>query len=228
MKRFLLFLTAAVIGLFSCEREATTVPDTPMGGNDIPSTPVEETVADHEGNIYPIKKIGNQTWTTKNMCCKTLKDGTNIIASSSNQSSFTSPVGYHSNNGNLYNLLAAEEICPDGWHLPSRQEWNMLIGNSGYYAAKSLASTTGWKESNVAHTPGCEPYLNNSTGFNASPSGFGMNGGYSQGKGSYFWAAGICSNGYDGTTFYIYYNEIDVKRRDWNLDIGAAVRCVKD
>lgn len=228
MKRIILFLAVAVMSFASCERKAIPTPYNSGSNNDTPNTPIEETVTDHEGNIYPIKRIGGQTWTTKNMCCNTLKDGTPIIATSSNQSSFTTPIGYHSYNGNLYNLLAAEEICPDGWHLPSRQEWNMLIGNSGYYAAKSLASSTGWKESSVEHTPGFESYLNNSTGFSATPTGFGMNGSYSQGKGSYFWASGICANGYDGTTFYIYYNEIDVKRRDWNLDIGAAVRCVKD
>lgn len=232
MKKIIFILFLSLL-FFSCEREPSPVPNNPSGNNDNPLPQNEqETVKDHEGNIYPIKKIGDQIWTTKNMCCNTLKDGTPIISESMSYTSFYSPVGYHTSNGNLYNLLAAEEICPDGWHLPTRQEWEKLFG-TGTYAAKPLASQNGWKESNIENTPGYDPILNNSKGFDAYPTGYGMNAGYSQGKGAYFWASGRCVNqgyneDYNGTVFSLYYNEVYTKRRDMNLDIGAAVRCIKD
>ena len=226
--RTLFFLFVSVV-IFSCDKETNSVSNNAVNNNNISNPPAEETtVKDHEGNEYPIKKIGKYTWTTENMKCTTLKDGTSILSTSTNYSSFQDPVGYHTYLGNLYNLHAAEQICPDGWHLPSQQEWGNLFANSGAYVAKSVASKNGWAQSNVDYTPGNVPSANNTSGFNALPIGFIMNSENAQNKGAYFWASGIHANGYDGTLIYIYYNEVDNKSRNMNLDVGAAVRCVKN
>lgn len=37
--------------------------------------------------------------------------------------------------GVLYNWRAAQDACPDGWHLPSDEEWEQLtvyLGDNGY------------------------------------------------------------------------------------------------
>jgi len=35
-------------------------------------------------------------------------------------------------------------VCPSGWHLPSRAEWNTLVDYVGGSAGKKLKSTSGW------------------------------------------------------------------------------------
>jgi uncharacterized protein (TIGR02145 family) len=50
--------------------------------------------------------------------------------------------------GRLYTLEAARTACPRGWHLPSSDEWDVLIKSAGgsSVAAKKLKSTSGWNE----------------------------------------------------------------------------------
>jgi uncharacterized protein (TIGR02145 family) len=49
--------------------------------------------------------------------------------------------------GKLYDWDAALSVCPDGWHLPTVQEWNELIGMVGGKKndGKSLRSKDSWK-----------------------------------------------------------------------------------
>ena len=58
-------------------------------------------------------------------------------------------------------------ICPTGWHLPSKAEWESLIENIGGsdVAGKLLKSTEGWSDD--ANENGSDAY-----GFNALPVGF--------------------------------------------------------
>jgi len=64
--------------------------------------------------------------------------------------------------GRLYEWDDAIRICPDGWHLPSRNEWNALISFVGTDAGKKLKSiSSNWRDS-----AGTDDY-----GFGALPSG---------------------------------------------------------
>jgi uncharacterized protein (TIGR02145 family) len=77
--------------------------------------------------------------------------------------------------GRLYTWLAAAYACPEGWYLPTDEEWKKLelylgmtyfeTGQSGYRGKKEgemLKSVSGWYE----HGNG-----NNAAGFNALPGG---------------------------------------------------------
>ena len=97
--------------------------------------------------------------------------------------------------GLLYNGYAAcgsaltnffQGVCPDGWHLPSQNEYEQLtsyVGNQSQYVcggssiAKSLASPSGWigTSSNTCSVKYC-PDENNATGFTAVPAGANGNG----------------------------------------------------
>ena len=83
----------------------------------------------------------------------------------------------------LYNWTAAMDACPDGWHLPKRTEWTQLydylkekdiygFDNDRRKIAKSLASKTGWSNSNYVGTPGYNLGNNNTSGFEARPGGY--------------------------------------------------------
>jgi len=62
--------------------------------------------------------------------------------------------------GRLYNWETAMKICPSGWHLPSRAEWELLTATVG--EGKFLKSTSGWNENGE-----------DKFGFSALPGGMG-------------------------------------------------------
>jgi uncharacterized protein (TIGR02145 family) len=95
----------------------------------------QETVKDYDGNIYLIKRIGNQEWMMENL---------NSIHDS--KGSKIKRVCYdliRENCDKYGGLYAWEElhldednnnlqgICPDGWHIPTDQDWSELISNLG-------------------------------------------------------------------------------------------------
>jgi hypothetical protein len=50
--------------------------------------------------------------------------------------------------GRLYDWAEAGQACPEGWHLPSDKEWQILVDFAGGYevAGKKLKSKSGWTE----------------------------------------------------------------------------------
>lgn len=68
-----------------------------------------------DGKVYKTVKIGNQTWMAENLNFKTPN----------------SWCAECEKLGMLYNFEDAKIACPDGWHLPSVDEWEILIKNLG-------------------------------------------------------------------------------------------------
>lgn len=96
--------------------------------------------------------------------------------------------------GLLYNWLAAvncsnssntvpshvQGACPNGWHIPSKAEWQQLVDyvesmtvcDCGLrHIAKSLSSVDTWRHSGVGCSPGNSTSSNNNSGFNAIAAG---------------------------------------------------------
>ena len=113
-------------------------------------------------------------------------------------------------------------VCPKGWHLPSRDEWNTLLTAVGgeAKAEKMLRSTEGWKDK------GSDTF-----GFSALPAGYRKYTGYFDAEGSggaHFWSSSdgdsygvygmyVFSFG-SGAGLYDYYYKAE----------GFSVRCLKD
>ncbi|MDY6347568.1 MAG: FISUMP domain-containing protein [Bacteroidales bacterium] len=169
-----------------------------------PGIPV---VYDHEGNEYNTVKIGNQCWTKENMRCETspkghLKFGENY-ASHRYAYYYGTPTDFPlKDRGYFYNWGGAMDtveigdintqleyprrgICPEGWHIPSNEEWMALIdyvktqecyacGDDSENVAKSLASKLYWNYHEDCCAIGNDPSFNNATGFSAVPVGVGM------------------------------------------------------
>jgi hypothetical protein len=94
------------------------------------SQPELQGVMDADGNIYRIVEIGDQTWMQENLRVTHAPDGNDILgyAYISNPDSLKKY-------GRLYTWDVAmngskeegtQGICPDGWHLPSDEEWKQL------------------------------------------------------------------------------------------------------
>ncbi len=134
--------------------------------------------------------------------------------------------------------------CPEGWHLPSDDEWTQLeeylIANGHNYdgttegnkIAKSLASDNGWFSSEDDGVPGNTDYTEdrNMSGFSALPGGTR----YADDNTFEFITATIAfwSATQSGSTAWyrvLYYDEIYFYRNNFfTKDNGLYVRCVKD
>ena len=135
------------------------------------------TVKDVDGNTYGTVKIGEQCWMRQNMRAKHYPSGTSLWYYDDSDSDI--PLA---DRGYLYSWGVAKNICPTGWHLPSKADWKQLtdyVGSVSQYhcgnnskIAKALASPSWWNSSNVACHPGNQIVPNNATGFGAVPAGY--------------------------------------------------------
>lgn len=117
-------------------------------------------------------------------------------------------------------------ICPSGWHLPKKAEFETLftaVGGSST-AGTMLKSTSGWDDYKGESGNGTDAY-----GFSALPAGYRWDvGNYSLlGSLAYFWSAT------EERGFYAYYMGLYYKHEDGNLgdddkDYMYSVRCLKD
>lgn len=149
-------------------------------------------VKDVDGNIYTTVKIGKQCWLAENLRTSRYADGVEIPQSTSR--STTVAYRYCANiddvpkYGLSYNWPAimnghassndvpsgVQGPCPDGWHVPSVAEFNILINyaKKNYsYSAKSLASKSDWSSSMGPYPwiVGNNQSANNESGLNLYP-----------------------------------------------------------
>ena len=201
------------------------------------------TVSDIDNNAYNTVLIGTQCWTQSNLKVTKYNDGT-LIPDFTNITSISSiPLsgaraeyvvsgvpssGYVGTYGYLYNWYAvadSRKLCPTGWHVPSKDEWDILISYLGTNAGgkMQLISTLWSSQSSGA---------NNSSGFSAIPGGYG-GGPISNfiSSASYFWSSSERPTG--GVGVPSAYNI----RLENNLNLfnefidqyrGLSVRCLKD
>ncbi len=209
------------------------------------------TVTDYDGNTYKVVKIGNQCWMAENLATKHYADGTPIphITDNTtwhNQSETDKAWCYPSNsssNGDTYGALytwaaamneesssnsnpsGVQGICPDGWHLPSGNEWEELADYLGGYSIAGVKlkekGTTLWKSPNEGAT--------NSSGFSGRPSGFRDTGGsfYDIGETALFWSS-YSSGGMMADRFKIFYQYKMSSLTFSDKEFGFSVRCVKN
>lgn len=133
---------------------------------------------DIDENIYNAVKIGNQIWMAENLKTTRLNDGEEIILSETNFSwvfGETYKFCYYNNNSNnndtygkLYNrqVVASGKVCPEGWKVPSREDWEELIDYLGENPGGKLREigTEYWNSPNSGAT--------NDYGFTALPGGW--------------------------------------------------------
>ncbi len=151
-----------------------------------------------DGQSYETVLIGEQCWMVENLKylpkVNTPSDGSDLIPkyyvydyNGTSVAQAKASENYQ-NFGVLYNWSASmQDVCPQGWHLPSKPEWEALslyVRNQpefycedqyGSFAgiAKALADSTYWNNTSTYDcTVGNNPSANNATGFSGLPGGY--------------------------------------------------------
>ena len=200
-------------------------------------------VKDVDGNSYDAVRIGDQVWMKTNLRTKHFRDGSEIGCY---EPTWRECPGYDKKTYGLcysWSIVADERgLCPEGWHVPSDKEWDLLaeyVGGQEEYAyngdpikiAKSLASTIGWKKSFAGGgCPGYHRKTNNATGFSAIPIGRGV---LCDSAGYYteFWSSTPHGQTFDdgyALSIILSYNRENLLFLNESSNIGLSVRCVKD
>lgn len=211
-------------------------------GNQITFTTLEEqggeTVTDIDGNAYSIISIGEQQWIASNLRVAKFNNGDVIpnVQSDGDWSGTDYPVKWANYNnetandaiyGKLYDgrvAIDARNVCPEGWHVATKAEWENLISYLGGTSAagNKLMDNSGnfWATPNEA---------SNESGFKALPGGYRASSGtfLSLTYSADFWTSTQAST---ISTHYVYlhYSGSLTVSDGMTGGTGRSIRCVKD
>ena len=201
-------------------------------------------VFDIENNYYPSIILGNQEWMASNLKTRVYSNGDSINSFETLWVWYNNDPGMDSIYGKLYNYAVVEDtakICPCGWHVPSENEFAVLINYLGGFqeaAVKLKARGTIqdgdglWYEKDN----GTSAVGNNTSGFTALPAGEGTIGNNFFYKDSIttFWAnASIVTH---DEAFRLHFDdEFVAQRKFFNTNPSNSansfyfsIRCIKD
>lgn len=219
------------------------------------------TMTDADGNTYQTVQIGTQCWTKTNLRTTHYRNGGAIAENqnaSSGAASFYRPaasdaVAEHypdSVYGMYYNGYAVEgdTLCPDGWHVPAKAEWELLTtymgGQNDYvcggnpdYISRALAGThrytdqTGstvyaWNHEDKNCAVGSDRGGNNKSGFSAFPAGYWETTFENYGRTARFWTSTPDNN--QAWVSSLTYSEEMVTFNTGNKGQAISVRCLRD
>ena len=172
-----------------------------------------------DGQSYDVVKIGDFTWMAEN-----LNYATEASACPDGDSRNCKRLG------RLYTWAEAKTVCPEGWHLPTNEDFAQLLAQS--HAGAALKSRDGWfKKGN-----GTDEF-----GFNALPAGYRgaiskaddgtISGGKFDGIGgyAYFWSATEDSENPESNAYYLFlsFSSDEASLNAFAKEDYRSVRCVR-
>lgn len=198
-------------------------------------------------------KIGNQVWMQKNLNVGKFRNGDPIPeaqteeewmqAALNNQPAwcyYKKDPKYGETYGKLYNWYAVHDrrgIAPKGWHVPSDEEWTVLMEcfREDSVAGRSLKSASGWNEYQPVDSLG-EPLPTTISGNGSNKSGFsGLPGGcrfirdiFSPAGNNGYWWSSTKAFADDAWIRNLGNDFSEVKRENFSKAYGLSVRCIKD
>jgi len=183
--------------------------------------------------------IGNQVWMKRNLDVSTFRNGDPIPQATTDRewkiaAKKKKPAWCYYNNdpangtkyGKLYNWYAVTDsrgLAPKGWHVPSDEEWDVLVSYLGGSADanRKMKTTTGWGEGGQG---------TNESGFTGLPGGSRLSNGtfYRIGINGFWWRSTAYFDNY--AWFHYLFSKRDYAFIDYYCDKGEglSVRCIKD
>lgn len=124
-------------------------------------------VTDIDGNIYPVVRIGNQTWLAENLRTSKYKNGDALDLATS-KSIWAERNSYYYSDldsenfeefGAIYHIVVIEDqrgLCPNGWGYPTQSDYQYLIDfvsnisslledNPAYWNSTGYLDNSGFK-----------------------------------------------------------------------------------
>lgn len=201
-------------------------------------------------NIYGVAMIGSQIWMSENLNVDHFRNGDPIPEAKTKEewqraAEKQQPAWCYYNNdpamgekyGKLYNWYAvndSRQIAPEGFHIPTKAEYNHLIEFLGgeKNAGIKLKNTSGWDFCLCFGNHGWGDG-NNKSGFSGLPGGHLITGldfgfGY-KGEQAIWWTSSYDNQLRGYAICYILYNfDQEVTESGAPFDEGLSVRCIKD
>ncbi|MFL2738229.1 MAG: FISUMP domain-containing protein [bacterium] len=199
-------------------------------------TIVSSGLVDIDGNEYSTVVIGTQHWMAENLKVTKYRNGDNITHITNNSlwsSDTTGAYGDYEDNttysdtyGRLYNWYAVDNssgryICPEGWHVPTKNEYNDLINDLGGFSNAFLKM----RETGTEHWTSELAGTSNSSGFTLLGNGFRI---YNSGnfmnikRYSYMWTA--THSGSNSAYYLSNASSFSLVSKKY----GFGVRCLED
>jgi uncharacterized protein (TIGR02145 family) len=195
--------------------------------------------ADADNNLYHSVTIGTQTWLSENLKTTKYRNGdiigttpdidTDISGESTPEYQwyYDGDLNNLSIYGKLYTWYVATDsrnICPAGWHAPSKDEWITLID---YLGSEDVAGSK-LKETGDSHWM-VNSDADNSSGFTALPGGarfvsslfWGIN------HAGIFWTTSF-ANESSIWTIFVYADRTNIDYALQAGNNGFSIRCIKD
>ncbi len=174
----------------------------PISSSSKASQPSNSIVDGRDGKIYRITSIGSQIWMAENMRYET-----------------TSSLCYQSESecakyGRLYTWADAMNVCPNGWHLPSEGDWEVLFSVvGGHNLAGAMLTDAEWSVDS-----------GDPLSFSALPGGYYSNGTYNHvGDYATFWSSTDYSS-YNGNYWMLTAGAVYLNNKP--KSDGMSVRCL--
>jgi uncharacterized protein (TIGR02145 family) len=190
---------------------------------------------DVDGNLYQGLKIGNQTWLNKNLNVSKYQNNESIqqitaagVWGGLTEGAWAFPDNAPENEsvyGKLYNWFAVTDIrkiCPQGWKVPSDEDWNILTDFlGGLDVAGGKLKSTGISLWQIPNN-----WASNLSNFSGFPAGYRDETGQFLGLGYYgLWWTSSGENGQALSRFL--YNEFNYVSKDAaDKKQGMAIRCI--
>lgn len=166
-----------------------------------------------DGYAYEWIRIGDQLWTAENMNFAT---HSGALCSQCNHW------------GRLYDFENAKKACLEGFHMPSKAEWQVLLDKAGKKPGAVLKAGYGWdplKKESLIYGNGKDElgFGAKAGGAHFAKSDVPLNERKFEGAGqkAYFWTS-------EGEVLIFYHNKDIAKFEKFNLEYGASLRCLKD
>jgi len=158
-------------------------------------------------------EIGTQIWMAENLNC-------DVVGSKCYDNDPSNCKKY----GRLYDWAAAMTVCPSGWHLPSREDWNELSNyvekesDCSKCDASKLKAANGWYNDGN----GTDDYK-----FSALPGGYSNGNSDGTSSNGYWWSS---SENRDDYAYLrdMYYSSESAGWFSRSKNYFFSVRCLKD
>lgn len=197
-------------------------------------------VTDVDGNTYKTIQIGKQEWMAENLKTTKFNDGTDIpftpdndawlSADSAAYCDYDNDPSNSDHYGRLYNFSVADstntrKVCPAGWHVPSSQEWVILVDTLG----GEIVAGGKLKEETTIHWATPNAGATNESGFTALPGGLrSSTGSFSNIAFMGLWWTSAKMSASGGLYFGIAFDDAGITDDAHSRSSGLSIRCVKD